>query len=95
MGPNTPVHAISDAVEMYHPELVWLAVKSQLQGRELTDLVRLTEELLQERIVVLVGGREVERTRDEWPDEVKMLFSMTDLHGYAGSVAEERRGQIA
>lgn len=95
MGPNTPVHAISDAVDMYHPDLVWLAVKSRLQGRELADLAKLADELLQERIVVLVGGREVERTRDEWPDDVKMLFSMTDLHRYAESAAEERRGQLA
>lgn len=95
MGPNTPVHAVSDAVEMYHPDLVWLAVKSQLQGRDLTDLVKLAEDLLHERIVVVVGGREVERTRDEWPDDVRMLFSMTDLHRYAESAAEERRGQLA
>ncbi len=95
MGPNTPAHAIADAVDMYHPDLVWLAAKSQLQGRDLTDLINLADELLKERIVVLVGGREVERTRDEWPDGVRMLFSMTELHEFAGSGVTERYRQPA
>ncbi|MDX1430643.1 MAG: excisionase family DNA-binding protein, partial [Rhodothermales bacterium] len=73
MGPNTPVHAISDAVDTHLPQLVWLAVKSRLHGRELEDLVQLAESLLAEQMVVVVGGREAQRTREHWPEGVQML----------------------
>lgn len=89
LGPNTPAHAIRDAVSINRPELVWLAVKSKMSSATLDDLYGLCSELDAEGIVVVAGGAEVERTRKGWPSSVHLALTMSDL----AKVASDANGK--
>jgi excisionase family DNA binding protein len=90
MGPNTPGHAILDAADMHQPDLVWLALKSKLSARELTELSDLCGALDEKGVEVVIGGREVERTHSVWPASVHLVLTMTDLLSMARHMLQSR-----
>ncbi len=90
MGPNTPIHAILDACEMHQPDLVWIAIKSRISSRDLEELFQLCISLDEQGIEVVVGGREVERTHADWPENVNLVLTMTDLLSMARHMMESR-----
>jgi excisionase family DNA binding protein len=87
MGPDTPAHAILDACDMYQPNLVWLAVKSRLSPAELGELSDLCTRVAESGVATVVGGREVERTRAQWPESASVVLTMTDLFAMARGLA--------
>ncbi len=89
MGPATPTHALRDACEAHQPDLVWLAVKSRLSRDQIDELAELASSLGDQNIEVVVGGREIERTRDLWPETARIVLTMTDLRSYATHLRTE------
>lgn len=87
LGPNTPAHALRDAVSINRPEMVWIAVKSKMTRPTLEDLYSLCSELEADGITVVAGGAEVERTRKDWPSSVRLARTMSDLTEAASDIA--------
>lgn len=90
MGPDTPVHAIDDAVEAHQPEVVWLALKSRQPSAQLRKLVEMCERIATGGVTVVIGGVEAERTQKQWPDGVRIIPTMVELSALAQRLLVEK-----
>ncbi len=90
MGPDTPVHAIEDAVATHHPDAVWLALKSRQSAQVIENLAAMSERLVADGATVVVGGREADRVRHRWPASVRTLPTMEELSLTARQLAMDR-----
>ncbi len=90
MGADTPVHAIYDAVEAHQPEVVWLALKTRQPMPQFREIVAMSERLAAEGVTMIVGGVEAERTRQHWPESVRVVPTMVELASIAHRLRVEK-----
>lgn len=84
LGAHTPSSALLHAVEEHQPDLVWLAMTSNLSKAQLVQLNEtLFQPLIERQIQIVAGGQQAVHARGLLPEPVVVLESMGELADHA------------
>ena len=95
LGPQTPLAVFQEAVERFHPRLVWLSVSVEQAAEALRpELVKLSEDLSAHGASLVIGGQAVGKLADLRHPNLTIGHSMAELSTFArGLLASVRPHQ--
>ena len=87
LGPHTPNQAFRHAVDLYEPELAWIALTSDLDDAGRDEVISLMEMLWERDVRIVVGGRMAYDQVECWPGYVVVAESMNRLSAQVRDLA--------
>lgn len=95
LGPETPLPVFLEAVEQFHPRLVWLSVSVEQVAETIRpELMGFADELARRHVSLAIGGQAMGRLRDLRHRNLTICHSMAELSAFArGLLASARASQ--
>ena len=87
LGPQTPLSVFREAVDRFHPRVVWLSVSVEQAADSIrSELVKFADDLFAQNASLVVGGQAIGRLADLRHPNLTIGQSMAELSSFARGI---------